>query len=307
MELDPQVEHTHIMLSAITELMQGTAATKTSQTTTERIQQMPIAKIEKNIFHKVGKAIAHFNMIEQGDRILVAISGGKDSWVMLHILNELKKRAPVDFELVAVNIDQGYAGFRQDIVEKFVEQHGYNFQMETFDIASIIDEKNDGATPCSLCSRLRRGALYGYAEKYKCNKIALGHHQDDLIETLLLNQFFIGKLAAMAPKLFAEDGKSIVIRPLAYVAEEEIKRYTAHKKFPVVCCQCPLMCGETVHGDYKRRMVKQLINILESRIPHVRESLLASITNVNTSHLLDRSKYDFSRPSEFTANISGCV
>lgn len=280
------------MLSAIESLCSNSSNKQISSK--KRIAEMDILKIGKRVFREVGNAIKDFDMIKDGDRIMVAISGGKDSWVLLYVLNELRKKAPVSFEIVAVNIDQGYAGFRQDLIENWVDGQGYEFHMEDFDIAGILEEKADEKfTPCSLCARLRRGALYGYAEKYKCNKIALGHHQDDFIETLLLNQLFIGTTASMAPKLISDDGKNIVIRPLVYTQEESIKRYARHLEVPIVCCQCPLMCGETVHGDYKRRMVKQLIDHLELGIPELRNSLLASLKNIKPSHMLDKSKFDF--------------
>lgn len=252
-------------------------------------------KLEKRLFREIGTAISDFDMIQEGDKILVAISGGKDSWVLLHILWELRKRAPINFDIVAANIDQGYSGFRQDIVEDFVEVRGIPYHMEVQDIASVVLKKSeeDGSIPCSLCSRLRRGSLYGLAEKLGCNKIALGHHQDDMIETLLLNAFFIGKLGSMAPKLNSDDGKNIVIRPLIYVKEAEIVQYTKQMKFPIVCCQCPLMCGEDVHADHKRKMIKNLISDLEKDIPEIRNSLLASLTNVKPSHLLDKKLWKF--------------
>lgn len=264
----------------------------------QNLEREPIAapdKLEKKIFNKVGRAISDFNMIEEGDRILVAVSGGKDSWVLLHLLWELKKRAPVDFEVVACNIDQGYSGFRQDVVEDYLQSRGIPSHMSYVDIASPVLEKSaeDGSVPCSLCSRLRRGNLYGLAQKLNCNKIALGHHQDDLIETLLLNAFFIGKLGAMAPKLLADDGKNIVIRPLIYVREDEIIQYAKDLKVPIVCCQCPLMCGEDVHADHKRRKIKDLLKNLEQDIPEIKNSLLASLTNVKPSHLLDKNLWKF--------------
>lgn len=247
-----------------------------------------LTRLERKLTRKVGQAIGDFSMISEGDRIMVAISGGKDSWVLLHILSLLRKKAPIDFDLVAVNIDQGYRGFRQDLVEDYVDRHGYDYHMEEFDIAGIIEEKLDpDETPCSLCSRLRRGALYGYAQKYKCNKIALGHHLDDMVETLLLNQFFIGKIGAMAPVLHSDDGVNIVIRPLIYASEADIATYARYIEVPIVCCQCPLMCGQTVHGDYKRRFVKDLLSELEKKVPNIKNSLLASLSNVRTSHLLD--------------------
>lgn len=255
-----------------------------------------IQKLEQRIFGKVGKAIHDFDMIHDGDKIMVAISGGKDSWVLLHVLWELKKRAPVDFEIVALNIDQGYAGFRQDVVEDYCTSRGIPYQMEFRDIATpVLEKSEEGAIPCSLCSRLRRGTLYGMAEKLGCNKIALGHHQDDMIETLLLNAFFIGKLAAMAPKLNSDDGKNIVIRPLAYVKESDIVNYSQHLNVPIVCCQCPLMCGADVHADHKRQKIKALIGDLEKDIPDIRNSMLAALTNIKPSHLLDKNLWDFSQ------------
>lgn len=262
-----------------------------SQTNISKIDE----KLEKRIFRQIGTAIADFKMIEEGDKILVATSGGKDSWVMLHVLWELRKRAPVQFDIIAVNIDQGYSGFRQDTIEDFVEKRGIPYHMEYFDLASVVLDKSeeDGSIPCSLCSRLRRGSLYGMAEKFGCNKIALGHHQDDMIETLLLNAFFVGKLASMAPKLKSDDGKNVVIRPLVYVKESEIIDYATQLGFPIVCCQCPLMCGTNTNIDQNRRKIKDLISSLESDIPQIRNSLLASLTNVKPSHLLDRNLWTF--------------
>jgi len=254
-----------------------------------------LEKLERKLTRGVGKAIGDFKLIEEGDRIMVAVSGGKDSWVMLDILMKLQARAPVNFQLVAVNIDQGFEGFRADIIEDYLEQLGVEHHMAERNIARVVHDKISADTTfCSMCSRLRRGTLYGLAEELKCNKIALGHHLDDMIETLLLNLFFIGKTATMAPKLFADDGKNIVIRPLIYAHEKDIKAYTRLKNFPVVCCQCPLMCGETVHGDYKRRRMKQLINQLEAEIPAIRHSMLGALTNVKKSHMLDKNLFDFS-------------
>jgi tRNA 2-thiocytidine biosynthesis protein TtcA len=251
-------------------------------------------RLERRIIKATAQAVIEFQMIEEGDKIMVAVSGGKDSWVMLYVLNELRKRAPVNFELLAVNLDQGYDGFRTDEIENYLEAQGIPYHMAEKNINKIVAEKiTDDTTWCSLCSRLRRGTLYGLAEKLGCNKIALGHHQDDLIETLLLNVFFIGKLATMAPKLRSDDSKNIVIRPLIYVQEKEIREFTALKKFPVVCCQCPLMCGETSHGDYKRKRMKQLITQLEAEIPDIRNSMLASLKNINPTHLLDRDHWKF--------------
>ncbi len=267
--------------------------------------EVSLDKIRTKLTRAVGQAIGDFDLISDGDRIMVAISGGKDSWALLDILSQMQKRAPVDYKIIAVNIDQGYSGFRQDIVEEYVRKNGFEYHMEFFDIAGIIEEKTKpGDTPCSLCARLRRGSLYGLAEKYNCNKIALGHHQDDFIETLLLNSFFVGRLASMAPKLISDDKKNIVIRPLVYASEAMIKSYVTKMGFPVICCQCPIMCGETVHGDYKRRMIKKLIDQLELVIPNIRDSLLASLGNLQPSHLLDKDLWDFKTPADMTTPVS---
>ncbi|MDZ4662387.1 MAG: tRNA 2-thiocytidine(32) synthetase TtcA [Pseudomonadota bacterium] len=252
--------------------------------------EISLYKLEKQLLHKTGKAIAEFNMIQEGDRILVAISGGKDSWVMLWVLNELRKKAPINFDVVAVNIDQGYRGYRQDIIEDYVKTQGYEYAMEEFDIASIVAEKTKpGDMPCSLCARLRRGSLSGLAEKHKCNKIALGHHADDFIETLLLNIFYIGKMAAMAPVLQTEKQQITVFRPLVYSFEEDIKQFTYQKKFPIVCCQCPLACGSNEQFDSKRILIKKMLRVLEAKIPDIKQSLLTSLSSVKPTHLLDKS------------------
>lgn len=250
-----------------------------------------IDKIESRVQKLVGKAIGDFAMIEPNDRILVAISGGKDSWALLRILNLLKAKAPISFSLVAVNLDQGYRGFRQDIIQEYVAAHNFEYFMEEINIAEIIEQKSPDDLPCSLCARLRRGKLSGLAKKYQCNKIALGHHLDDFIETLLLNAFYIGRLASMAPKLLPrEQGQGItVIRPLVLVPEKLIVEYAEQVGFPIVCCQCPLMCGQNTLSDPKRIFIKNLIGQLEKKIPHIRSSLLASLGNVKPSHLMDRN------------------
>jgi tRNA 2-thiocytidine biosynthesis protein TtcA len=253
-------------------------------------------KLEKKIFNKVGTAIADFKMIDESDRILVAVSGGKDSWVLLHVLNDLKKRAPIDFDLVVVNIDQGYAGFRQDLIDDFLAAKDIKRDMQYFDIATLLDEKmKDGSVPCSLCARLRRGALAGAAQKLNCNKIALGHHLDDFIETLLLNEFFTGRVATMAPVLQPEESSARVIRPLVYVSESDIIAFAKNEGFPIVCCQCPLMCGENTHIDHKRRYIKTLLKNLEKDIPDIKNSLISSMSRVQPSHLLDRELWNFTK------------
>jgi len=253
-----------------------------------------LEKLEKKIFHLVGKAIGDFQLIEEGDHILVGLSGGKDSWTLLHILNEMIRRAPVDFKVTAVNIDQGYPGFRHDIVEDYLKLHSIPYRMVDKNIAEVVEEKSSpGSIACSLCSRLRRGALYGIAEEMGCRKIALGHHLDDFIETLLLNQFFVGRTASMSVRLKASDGVNTVIRPLVYVPEEDIIEYTKLKQFPVVACNCPVACGKDVFSDHKRIMVKNLLKNLEEKIPFIKNSLLTSLTNINPSHMLDKNLWKF--------------
>lgn len=251
-------------------------------------------KLEKRIFRQVGTAIADFNLIEDGDHIMVGVSGGKDSWTLLHVLSELQKKAPVEFKISAVNIDQGYAGFRQDVIEDYLDSKEISYRAINRNIAQIVTEKSSpGSIACSLCSRMRRGTLYGMAEEMKCNKIALGHHLDDFIETLILNQFFVGRTASMAVKLKSDDGKNMVIRPLVYVRESDIIEYTKQMAFPIVCCQCPLACGKDAMMDHKRRMVKDLLGNLEQQIPHIKNSLLGALGNIRPGHMLDRDLWSF--------------
>ena len=239
----------------------------------------------KRIKNRVGRAIADFNLIEDGDRIGVAVSGGKDSYTLLHILEELRKRAPVRYEIMAINIDSGYPGFRADIIEEHLREHGFASHMEKTDHYGIIKEKRRPDTSyCSFCARLKRGVLYSLAQRFNCNKLALGHHMDDFIETLLLNQFFVGSLKAMAPGMLADNGLTTVIRPLVYVAEEDIIRFSRNNRFPVVCCCCPV-CGV---ADRQRKRMKELLKELEKENPFVKRSLLKALANVQPRHLLDR-------------------
>lgn len=238
----------------------------------------------RKLRHCVGKAIADFGLIEQGDRIAVAISGGKDSYTLLLLLEDLRRRAPVNFELVAVNIDSGYPGYRTGVVEDFLRNNGFAYRMVPSEHYAIIKEKRrPGSSFCSICSRLKRGALYGIAQELQCNKLALGHHQDDFIETLLLNQFFVGSLKAMSASMLADNGITTVIRPLVYVAEEDIISFSREAELPIVCCSCPV-CGS---ADMQRRRMKQLLKELQGDIPHVKSSLLKALSNVHPRHLLD--------------------
>jgi tRNA 2-thiocytidine biosynthesis protein TtcA len=252
-------------------------------------------RLFRKLRHGVGKAIGDFGLIEQGDRIAVAVSGGKDSYTMLLILEELRRRAPIPFELVAVNIDSGYPGYRTDVIEGFFLKHGFTYRMVPSEHYAIIKEKRrPGSSYCAICSRLKRGALYEVAQTLGCNKLALGHHQDDFIETLLLNQFFVGSLKSMSANMLADNGIITVIRPLVYLTEEDIITFSRQAELPVVCCCCPV-CGT---ADMQRKRMKRLLKELQVDIPHVKNSLLKALSNVHPRHLLDPSLYKHTTGSE---------
>ncbi|WP_305041137.1 tRNA 2-thiocytidine(32) synthetase TtcA [Geoalkalibacter sp.] len=237
-----------------------------------------------------GRAIGDFNLIEDGDRIAVGVSGGKDSYTLLHVLESLRRKAPVRYELVAVNVDAGYPGYRKEVVEEHLRSHGFAYRMQSTNSYEVIEEKRrPGSSYCSFCARLRRGVLYSLADELGCNKIALGHHLDDFIETLLLNQFYVGTLAAMSPKLLADNGRHTVIRPLVYVEEQDIIAFSRRQQLPVICCACPV-CGVV---DQKRKRMKRLIRDLQAEIPQIRQSLLGALGNVHPRHLLDRQLGEF--------------
>lgn len=241
-------------------------------------------KIFSRIKRRVGRAISDFNLIEQGDRIIVGISGGKDSYTLLHVLEALRQKAPVRFELIAVNIDPGFPGYRKELIETYLRENNFNYHQETTQSYSIIEEKRrPGTSYCAFCARLRRGFLYTLAERLDCNKIALGHHLDDFIETLLLNQFYGGRLAAMSAKLLADNGQQTVIRPLVYVEEADILELSRLRQYPLVHCCCPV-AGEV---DQNRRRMKSLIKELAKDIPEIRSSMLSALNNVHPRHLLD--------------------
>lgn len=249
--------------------------------------------IEKKILHHVGQAIGDFDLINDGDRILVALSGGKDSWALLNSLELLRLKAPVRFEIVCAHIDHRYGETDLTTMINFLKANNFTFHIKQFDIASIVAQKNNSNSPCGLCARLRRGALYGLAEKYNCNKIALGHHRDDFIETLLLNSFFVGRLAAMSVKFRADKYKSLIIRPLVYVPENLISQYVAQKNFPLISTKCPLNDEYKIQKEHKRKMIKNMLVQIEKKIPFIRQSLLQSIAHVKPSHLLDKNFWNF--------------
>lgn len=246
-------------------------------------------KLKGRLEHQVGKAIFDFNMIEDGDTVMVCLSGGKDSYTLLDILLTLKKRAPIDFRIIAMNLDQKQPGFPADILPNYLKTLGVEYHIETQDTYSIVKEKiPEGKTTCSLCSRLRRGIIYKVAGELGANKIALGHHRDDMIETLFLNLFFAGKLKAMPPKLVTDKGDHIVIRPLAYCVEKDIARYARGMEFPIIPCN---LCGS--QENLQRQNIKEMLNNWEKQYPGRSQTIYTAMQNVVPSHLLDGAQFDF--------------
>lgn len=241
--------------------------------------------LETRLAKKTTKAVVDFNLIEDGDRVMVGLSGGKDSWALIQILDVMRRRAPIKFSLVAVNVDSGYAGYQHQQVADACAARGWEFYSEHTNIGAVIDDKLDAdATPCSLCARLRRGVLYRWATKVGATKIALGHHLDDFVETLLLNLFFAGALKAMPARLVSDNQAHVVIRPLVYVTEAEAKAYCLENDLPIIGCCCPA-CGDL---GLQRQRVKRLIMELEREHPNVKASMLKALGNVMPRHLLDR-------------------
>jgi tRNA 2-thiocytidine biosynthesis protein TtcA len=246
-------------------------------------------KLHKRLCRLVGQAIGDFNMIEDGDKVMVCLSGGKDSYALLDILLTLRERAPIHFDIVAVNLDQKQPNFPAEILPAYLEKLGVDFHIENQDTYSIVKRLiPEGKTTCSLCSRLRRGILYRVADELGCNKIALGHHRDDILETFFLNMFFGGKLKAMPAKLVSDDGKHMVIRPMAYVKEEDSERYAAVKGFPIIPCD---LCGS--QENLQRKQIKNLMREWEKKHPGRVESIFSSLSTVVPSHLMDRDLFGF--------------
>ena len=246
-------------------------------------------RLQARLRGSVGKAIEDFQMIADGDRVMVCVSGGKDSYTMLDILLSLQRSAPVTFELIAVNLDQKQPDFPADVLPRYLDALGVRYHIIEQDTYSVVKRViPEGKTMCGLCSRLRRGALYRYASENGVTKIALGHHRDDIVETLFLNMFFGGRLKAMAPKLRSEDGRHIVIRPLAYISEREIERYARAREFPIIPCN---LCGSQDH--MQRVAVKKMLADWEREFPGRTETIFAALRNVEPEHLADTALHDF--------------
>jgi len=257
-------------------------------------------KLEKKLCRLVGQAIGDFGMIEDGDKVMVCVSGGKDSYAMLDLLMKLRERAPINFEIVAVNLDQKQPNFPAETLPNYLKSLGIQFHIEEQDTYSIVKRViPEGKTTCGLCSRLRRGILYRVADELGASKIALGHHRDDILETLMLNMFYAGKLKAMPPKLRSDDGKHIVIRPLAYVPEKLLERYAADMNFPIIPCD---LCGS--QPNLQRQVMKEMLRDWEKKYPGRVENLFRSMHHIVPSHLLDGEAFDFQN-LEISTELSG--
>ena len=270
-----------------------------------RKERFEANKLRKRLTRLVGEAIGHYGMIEPGDRVMVCLSGGKDSYGLLDVLMQLRERAPVDFELIAVNLDQRHPGYPEHVLPDYLTSLGVPFRIEVQDTYSVVKRViPEGETMCGLCSRLRRGVLYRVAGELGATKIALGHHRDDLLETFFLNLFFNGKIKSMSPKLRSDDGRHVVIRPLAYVAEEDLEAWAAHRAFPIIPCD---LCGS--QETLQRKQVKLMLRDWEVRHPGRVESMFRALSDVAPSHLLDRKLFDFSSlqaAAQSSLGPSGC-
>ncbi|WP_076419123.1 tRNA 2-thiocytidine(32) synthetase TtcA [Colwellia sp. UCD-KL20] len=253
-------------------------------------QALQLSKLEKRLRRNVGQAIAEYNMIEDGDKVMVCLSGGKDSFSMLDILLKLQKAAPIQFEIVAVNLDQKQPGFPEHILPEYLESLNIPYYIVDKDTYSVVKEKiSEGKTTCGLCSRLRRGTLYSFAEKIGATKIALGHHMDDIVETMFLNMFYGAKLKSMPPKLLSDDGRNIVIRPLAHCREQDILDYSNFQHYPIIPCN---LCGS--QENLQRQNIKAMLNAWDKQTPGRVQNIFKSLKNVSLSQLADTDLFDFS-------------
>jgi len=257
--------------------------------TFNRKERFEAGKLEKRLCRLVGAAIADYDMIHAGDRVVVCLSGGKDSYGLLDVLMKLRARAPVAFDLIAVNLDQRHPGYPEHVLPDYLKSLGIPYRIETQDTYSVVKRVvHEGETMCGLCSRLRRGVLYRVARELGATKIALGHHRDDILETFFLNLFFGGKLKAMPPKLASDDGKHVVIRPLAYVKEKDLARYAEVRAFPIIPCD---LCGS--QPTLQRKQVKEMLRGWEKRHPGRIESMVRALSDIVPSHMMDRKLFDF--------------
>lgn len=258
-------------------------------------------KLSKRLHRQVGQAITDFNMIEGGDKVMVCMSGGKDSYAMLDVLMNLQRRAPVPFELVAVNLDQKQPGFPEHVLPEYLTRVGVPFRIEEQDTYSVVKKIiPEGKTTCSLCSRLRRGILYRVATELKCTKIALGHHRDDMLQTLFMNMFFGSKLKGMPPKLVTDNGEHVVIRPMAYCAEKDLATYAEHREFPIIPCN---LCGS--QEGLQRQQMREMINEWDRKFPGRVDNMFTALANIVPSHLMDRNFYPFTTIKATGAPVAG--
>ncbi|HHL2502019.1 TPA: tRNA 2-thiocytidine(32) synthetase TtcA [Yersinia enterocolitica] len=264
-------------------------------------EQYDLNKLQKRLRRNVGQAIADFNMIEEGDRIMVCLSGGKDSYTMLDILQNLQKSAPINFTLIAVNLDQKQPGFPEDILPAYLDKQGVEYKIIEENTYGIVKEIiPEGKTTCSLCSRLRRGILYRTATELGATKIALGHHRDDILQTLFLNMFYGGKLKGMPPKLMSDDGKHVVIRPLAYCREKDIERFAVAREYPIIPCN---LCGS--QPNLQRQVIKDMLRDWDKQYPGRIETMFSAMQNVVPSHLNDHKLFDFKNITHNSEIVDG--
>ena len=259
--------------------------------------------LEARIAKKVTRAITEYSLIEDGDRVMVGLSGGKDSWALLQVLDVLRRRAPIHFTLIGVTVDSGYDGYRHDLIAGTCEARGWEYRIVHTEIGEVMEDLLGDATPCSLCARLRRGVLYRLATEVGATKIALGHHLDDFIETLLLNLFFAGTLKAMPARLVSDNGEHVVIRPLVGVTESEARQYAQERSLPIISCCCPA-CGDL---SLQRQRIKRLIAELEVEHPEVKNSMIKALANVAPRHLIDRRLNPLPELREEAAAAAGSV